>query len=121
MSEIKYRAWRPANRMEKNAAMLSWEDLEREVSLDWLIRHQGNTGFELMQYTGLKDKNGREIYEGDIITMEPHSLPFEVKYYSGGFHMIEPHSRTTRHAGSPDSMPIVIGNIYENPELLEAK
>lgn len=75
---------------------------------------------ELMQYTGFKDKNGREIYEGDIIRIyndeinEEDSWIDEVSYHMGGFF-----SGDEDLLGNVHFRAKVIGNIYENPELLE--
>jgi len=80
----------------------------------------------LMQYTGLKDKNGKEIYEGDIV----HVTDFfhgDAKVYKGvvkfvgGYYQIEGQDIRNAPLGwiiSSDDLE-VIGNIYENPELLE--
>lgn len=76
---------------------------------------------ELMQYTGLKDKNGKKIYEGDIIKAYDHNEKIyyiqEIIYDKYGFFakdedglwLIESYEYTIDE---------IIGNIYENPELL---
>jgi len=76
----------------------------------------------LMQYTGLKDKNGVEIYEGDIIKL--YGLPnahFQVVFknqYMGGWILM--HKKNEVSLGALDKNKLkVVGNIYENPELLE--
>ena len=76
------------------------------------------------QFTGLKDKNGKEIYEGDILGGCNGSIngcewkvePFEVKFFKNKFNV--PSDWGTY--GETDSTHYleVIGNIYENPELL---
>lgn len=77
---------------------------------------------ELMQSTELKDKNGKEIFEGDIVKMakDVYSDPtyYEIVRHRGGAYRLESNQHGCelwlRHTNCE-----VIGNIYENPELLE--
>jgi uncharacterized phage protein (TIGR01671 family) len=137
MREIKFRAWDDVLGMKdvedisfcggfccvlvKHLACITGTEEEQTYEL----------GLEnLMQYTGLKDKNGKEIYEGDI-----------VKVHESGWHEVEKGTLEYVHwcscgwgfcalAENPDKSHLchgwtngsdleVIGNIYENPELIK--
>lgn len=67
------------------------------------------------QYTGLKDKEGREIYEGDILRW--HSYPVQVGWYEGAFcNCYMNMNIILRHYAL--NIYTIIGNIHDNPELL---
>jgi hypothetical protein len=69
------------------------------------------------QFTGLQDKNGKEIYEGDIVNLGGE-INFEVIWETSEF-TLENYKRGRRIIGNIlVSRGEVIGNIYENPELL---
>ncbi len=74
----------------------------------------------LMQYTGLKDKNGKEIYEGDIIVeyLLPNEYDYGIIEYLDGSFVINWKSKMWQYLINV-SRREVIGNIYENPELLK--
>ena len=85
---------------------------------------------QLMQYTGLKDKNGKEIYEGDILKVPDDYdiygfMAGEIRqiYFKDGCFRFKPKNEgdcTERgHHLEDDGDFEVIGNIYESPELLE--
>ena len=78
---------------------------------------------ELMQYTGLKDKNGTKIFEGDIIQVENSNFGFLdesnclVKWENCGYRITD-YECEDFLSNFKNGKCEVIGNIYENPELL---
>lgn len=71
----------------------------------------------LGQYTGLKDKNGKEIYEGDILKGTFYGFPIIEHDYVFSVYWDERHKSFMTDYFEPTECE-VIGNIYENPELI---
>lgn len=114
MREIKFRAWCAGEN-----EMVPWQEL---IDMEYQFNEFNvKGGLLFLQYTGLKDKNGKGIYEGDIFRIPPdkhhhYEERNSITFYSGcwqlaehGLYLIDYHERGE-----------VIGNIYENPELLKA-
>jgi uncharacterized phage protein (TIGR01671 family) len=117
MRQIKFRAW---NKIEKTIG----EPFSLQVAIGSRVYNGVDTdGAEYMQFTGLTDKNGREIYEGDILDVPWSEKPVGPVTFNDGWFCIE----VKETEDNPDySAPIdgeeseIIGNIYENPELIAA-
>lgn len=73
-----------------------------------------NDEFELMQFTGIIDIKGKEIYEGDIVSGND-GRKYKVVFFEGGF-LLEGHTNTLQFVCDYFKLK-VIGNIYENPTL----
>lgn len=129
--EIKFRAWhREAKQMltGSNRSVFSWQEDGQPV--------------EIMQFTGLHDKNGTEIYEGDVIknsnkplfTLPEDPRTYVVQFKDGAynkentwlqykpgfiFKKIQPKGVKYMELIFSQSQIEIIGNIHENPELLK--
>ena len=128
MRDIKFRAW---NKTEKH--MYNWSNLLNQ-NLKNIFTIPEQCGYNLMQYTGLKDKNGEEIFEGDIVKVKLYKGEEEkyfigkVEYFGSNF-IVDADNNSEYHVYDLDGFGIdyrynledceVIGNIYDNPELLE--
>ena len=136
MREIKFRQylWNDDSKTT-GGRMIDWEELlqEAEESLASNFTSKFSNASELMQYTGLKDKNGKEIYEGDIVRVLNNLKEYECGEVAMGnlgtwavrlhqlkipiFEFIDDRLSLVH---SMDRIE-VIGNIYEIPELLEVE
>ena len=134
--EIKFRAWIPTG--------AGTGDMVQPSTLQEMIYSKSNTfpmvmlkHIDFMQFTGLRDKNGREIYEGDLLRVELDDDPDSyyiapVTWCGGDYPAFDIMSKywpknvsydtnvlSAIVAGWSEEVMTVIGNIYENPELLE--
>lgn len=116
MREIKFRVWDKLNKEMNNIESINFQ--ERRVYKD-IVSYRKFNDIELMQYTGLKDKNGKEIYEGDILFESFREEYLKVVFENGSFRA-EADGYSSDLEGYDYSCE-VIGNIYENPELIEGE
>ena len=126
MRELKFRAWdRIRERMScpfyiQDITIMNCTVVFREAINLWF--NLNSVDCEIMQYTGLHDKNGKEIYEGDIVLnqwgeewqviFDNNLLMYSLKYNESKRPLYQ---ATQNH----DWRLEIIGNIWENPELLE--
>ena len=138
MREIKFRAWLKDKREMCEVLMINFQKsyigvktkdyniIQVGISWKYTQKVAWFDDVELMQYTGLKDKNGKEIYEGDVLSKESYWGWF-VGFEDGAFCKVPlnevqrlnwEHYRLIQDKISDWE---IIGNIYENPELLEVE
>lgn len=73
------------------------------------------------QFTGLHDKNGKEIYEGDIVRFDNHLQGVSKVLYDSGQYTVESKNYSTALTYRIAIHAVIIGNIHDNPELLKTE
>ncbi|PGA33305.1 hypothetical protein COL81_26900 [Bacillus toyonensis] len=138
MREIKFRAWDKVNKEMYRVGYIDFPSKKVQLAIiqDGICYKAFEADLkdvELLQYTGLKDKNGKEIYEGDILESISGTVGNSEAKVMSIYEVVlddrNSYSFGTRRKGRTHiSSPIyrsatkyykVIGNIYENPELLQ--
>lgn len=99
--------------------MITTSDYEDLSDLFCILKNDADTGYisEPMQSTGLVDKNGKEVFEGDVALIYGEKIS-KVFYSQGSFCVDILNGGTPLHGFSPKQLE-VIGNVWENKELLE--
>ena len=134
MREIKFRAWD----IEKNKMITGKEEglmifllmdeccvirpLIKQEDDDWFLKGDFGGKYILMQYSGMKDKNGKEIFEGDIVIHHYfHETGTVIWQQNQSRYALEYLSdKNTQELFPIDTaMFEILGNIYQNPELLK--
>ena len=126
MREIKFRAWDKENEKMRKVSSISLENKEIAVKDFGTYHFFRIKDIELMQYIGLKDKNDKEIYEGDIVLVElcRTSTWYKtvVEFKEGAFiaSLIDGEDYIYIFNRGFDSNDFeILGNVYENKSLLE--
>lgn len=141
--EIKFRAWDKKNNCWYKPIFEAFKGRLYELLINFsgqldahtiednevILKHESlfPDRYELMQFTGLKDKNGKEIYEGDVVNMvydEPYNRPHIIIWHINKFCAIHLSQYLRGNDYNDPKLPNgfnaeVIGNIFENSELLK--
>jgi len=119
--------------MAKEIKFKIWDNKQKKMIREWVnmplsVDLKNNTfefskhiieNVEILQYTGIKDKNGKEIYEGDII--KTHDGVYTIEFVGGAFEGVKDNKKYKNkkdyfmlNRGNKDSLVEVVGNIYES-------
>lgn len=125
MTKLKFRAWDPLRQQIIRVSRLTWHGALDSGWLQVNLRAETpDREHVIMQYTGLDDSNGKEIWEGDVLRWreDERESRSSVVFDSGAFRESASGrlvSDLCRRTGNNSSRSEVIGNVHENPEWAE--
>lgn len=125
MRDIKFRVWDTNNKEMLELEELNYEYGEPAIRTTMYNDYFGPSDMMLMQFTGLKDQNGKEIYEGDIVKALIGGIWYvgKIIYEHSEFTIDVTNNKQLAFGrmGIIEKLTEVVGNIYDNPELLEVE
>lgn len=125
---LRYRAWDKIRKKMGVVISNNWMTGVANIIIDNKETLRQEQDYILMQSTGLKDKNGKEIFEGDVVVTngwKRQAVTFGTQEVEEDFGSVRIYRGFNLYLGGGYSNAVmstfeVIGNIYENPELMEA-
>lgn len=120
--KLKFRAWmKQFKKMDNDIGEMHFEDGEFKYIGDDVHYKRLPEDIILMQSTGILDKNSQEIFEGDIVSIDTDEFGLLVVKYETGIYWLTEDEQCVEHLSDYYKYVSVIGNIFENKELLEDK
>ena len=121
---FKFRAWnKNENEYIYDVEQIAIPDIMEDfVTLFRIVLRGTSDNLTLEQCTGLKDKNGKLIYEGDIVEAYDYTTEHSQIVWDKGCYVLKSKDAAIyEHLSNYEKQCAIIGNIHENPELLEEK
>ena len=118
--EIKFRAWIKTG--------IETYDYVKPMTIQQMI-HSKKSTFSLEQlsnlvdfeqFTGLKDANGDDIYENDLVSLDPDDPPYQVIFDESKFELSNDYLRLVYDLSEEHMDCVIVGNVHEDKDLLEA-
>lgn len=116
MRTIKFRAWH----VDGECILFVGDDNGTTHDLDCCAYAIQGQPVILDQFTGLLDKNGKEIYEGDVLYFDGYQSQVVFKVVNARFESVETNNGRHRLLAHRFKVCEVVGNIHQNPELVES-
>lgn len=128
--QIKFRAWDSDQKRMLKVYRISFDGPIEGAQAHCYLDDRGaegskkcfydGDGLTLEQFTGLKDSNGDDIYENDLVLLDPDDPPYQVIFDEGKFELSNDYLGLVYDLSEEHMDCEIIGNIHENPELMEA-